>query len=253
MKQLIHDLFSKFGLKLIKRQTMNGGSNFSISNFQYSIVTPSANYSPWFQDEEFAKIYSKAKHNTLVDIYRMYELWELTEQMIKLDNTASILEVGVWKGGTAAIIARKMAINALNVNFYIADTFSGVVKSSDKDLFYNDSEHNDTSLEIVENLLEGIYPYVKVLQGIFPEDTENLISKDEKFSLCHIDVDVYKSAKDILEWIWDRMIIGGVIVFDDYGFHSCTGVTSYVNDLKSMTDRLVIHNINGHALVVKLR
>ena len=97
------------------------------------------------------------------------------------------------------------------------------------------------------------YPYYKILKGIFPEDTANKILPNEIFGLCHIDVDVYTSAKDILEWVWDRLIPGGVIVFDDYGFHTCTGVTKLVEEYRYYNDRQIIHNLNGHAIMIKIK
>jgi O-methyltransferase len=69
---------------------------------------------------------------------------------------------------------------------------------------------------------------------------------------CHIDVDVYQSAKDIVDWIWDKLVVGGIIVFDDYGFPTCTGVTKYVNEQDGKPDRLIIYNINGHAIMIKI-
>lgn len=41
-------------------------------------------------------------------------------------------------------------------------------------------------------------------------------------------VDVYQSAKDIVEWAMPRLTRGGVVVFDDYGFRNCEGVTTLV-------------------------
>lgn len=252
MKKIFESILLKFGFKLIKRSVMNGSGKFEISNFSYNIVTPSANFSPWDNDRNFMTIYDIARNNTLVDKYRMYELWELTEQINKLDSSASFLEVGVWRGGTAAIIGRKLELLDSKINFYLADTYTGVVKSNDKDLFYTDSEHNDTSLTIVENLVKDIKINYKQLVGIFPEDTAHLINENEKFGLCHIDVDVYQSAKDIVDWIWDKLIIGGVVIFDDYGFHTCTGITTYIQEVKHLKDRMIVHNINGHALMIKL-
>lgn len=253
MKKIFDTILLKFGFKLIKRPVMNGSGKFKILNFSYNIITPSSNYAPWDGDLEFMEIYDRAKTHTLVDKYRMYELWQLTEQVSKLDSSASFLEVGVWRGGTAAIMGKKLELLKLNRKIYLADTYTGVVKSNEKDLFYTNSEHSDTSLTIVENLIKDIKVNYEQLVGIFPEDTSDKICENEKFALCHIDVDVYQSAKDIVEWVWNRLIIGGVIIFDDYGFHTCTGVTELVNNLQTMNDRLVIHNINGHAIFVKLK
>ena len=63
---------------------------------------------------------------------------------------------------------------------------------------------------------------MRILEGIFPEETAHLIETGE-FGLCHIDVDVYQSARDAAEWVWPRLQVGGVIVFDDYGFAKSGG------------------------------
>ena len=249
MKKILINLFSKAGYQVIRKSKIN----FSVSNFKYELITTNANYAPWLLDAAFQDTYTRIKNNTLVDIYRCYELWQLTEDIHFIDPAASFIEVGVWKGGTAGIIGKKLALLNSHSTFYLADTFSGVVKASDKDAFYIGGEHADTTVETVESLMNSTYSNYKILKGIFPNDTAAMIAADEKFGLCHIDVDVYQSAKDVVDWIWDRLIIGGVIVFDDYGFHTTTGITRYVNEQKNKSDRSVIYNLNGHALLIKIK
>ena len=53
--------------------------------------------------------------------------------------------------------------------------------------------------------------------------------------------------------VWPTMPIGGVVVFDDFGFATCNGIAQLVNSYKTMTDRYVVENLNGHAVLVKLR
>jgi len=90
---------------------------------------------------------------------------------------------------------------------------------------------------------------VQIIQGIFPEETSSEIEND-KFRFCHIDVDVYQSAKDIVDWIWARMVRGGIIVYDDYG--GSDGIIQCVEEQIPYKDRVVFHNLNGHAIVIKL-
>jgi O-methyltransferase len=40
-------------------------------------------------------------------------------------------------------------------------------------------------------------------------------------------------------------------VFDDYGWPATVGVARLVEEQRMKRDRLVIHNLNGHAVVVK--
>ena len=42
------------------------------------------------------------------------------------------------------------------------------------------------------------------------------------------------------------------MVYDDYGFYGCDGITKYVEEQMMRKDRLVIHNLNGHAIILKL-
>jgi O-methyltransferase len=255
LKKIIHSVFNKTGIYIGRRPTYNGSANFCIDGFHYGLTIPSANYAPWLGDEAFMKIYDQVRNNTLVDIYRCYELWQLVEQAQSLNRTAAILEVGVWRGGTGGIMAGQLSNLNSTSTIYLADTFTGVAKAGVNDSFYTGGEHSDTSQYIVEDLLKNKtkYSYYQVLKGIFPDETADKIPMTEQFGLCHIDVDVYTSAKDILEWVWDKLIIGGMVVFEDYGFHSCTGVTKLVEEYRNFPDRQIIHNLNGHAIMTKLK
>lgn len=255
LKKILRSLFNNTGIYIGKSPTYKGKANFSIDGFHYGLSFPSANYTPWQGDEAFMIIYNQVKNCTLVDIYRCYELWQLVKKVQSLNPHAAILEVGVWRGGTAAVMAQQLANVKSKATLYLADTFSGVAKAGSNDSFYTGGEHSDTSQYIVEDLLKNKsrYPHFKILKGIFPEDTADKILITEQFGLCHIDVDVYTSAKDILEWVWDKLIPGAVVVFDDYGFHSCTGVTKLVEEYRDHDDMQIIHNLNGHALMIKLK
>lgn len=209
-------------------------------------VLPHATYAPWLSDSEFQSIYQKIESSTLVDIYRCYELWLLANQAKHIDG--DILEVGVWRGGTGALIAHAVRHSLKQV--YLADTFQGVVKASESDPVYKGGEHSDTSLHLARSLTEeNELKNVHFLQGIFPEDTGKLISGN--LALIHCDVDVYLSAKDIFNWAKDRLSKGGIIVFDDYGFSTCEGVTTLVNEVRNNSDFIFIHNLNGHGILIK--
>jgi hypothetical protein len=74
-KKIFHTLFHNTGIYIGKRPTYKGKANFSIDGLHYGMSFPPANYAPWQGDEAFMDIYNQVKKNTLVDIYRCYELW----------------------------------------------------------------------------------------------------------------------------------------------------------------------------------
>ncbi len=211
-------------------------------------VIPYASYSPWEGDVTFKSLYEQIKNNTLVDIYRCFELWNMVKDLKSTEG--DILEVGVWRGGTGAIMS-KAAEGHSNTTVYLADTFEGVVKATEEDTVYRGGEHSDTSDKIVEDLLKKVEAKnFKILKGIFPDAFPDL--KIDKIKLCHIDVDTYLSAKEIFEYAWPKIPVGGIVVFDDYGFWTCEGVTKYFNAL-DLKDGRKIHNLNGHGIIIKTR
>lgn len=221
----------------------------SDGNISHAVVIPAATYAPWLDDAQFKTAYSGIWENTLVDIYRCHELWRLVAQTASIPG--DILEVGVWRGGTGALMAAQSKHLGLSKRVWLCDTFTGVVKAGDNDSYYRGGEHADTSIEVVTDLCRKLeLDNVTLVKGMFPEESGDRLG-EAALSLCHIDVDVYESARAITEWAWPRLSVGGVLVYDDYGFLSCDGITRLVNEMQGRPGRVTIHNLNGHAVVVK--
>lgn len=234
----------------------------------YGLVEPVANYRPWDVDDEFTRVYELVREYTMVDVYRLWTLWYIARQIagsrpdpgplspapagvddrgpVSPGLAGAALEIGSWRGGSGTVIARALAGTASSSpgepagdevptgagrRVILADTFAGVVKAGARDTYYKGGEHANTSVDAVRQLLAraGV-PHVELVSGVFPEERGEEIA-EVRFALCHIDVDVYQSAKDCFEWVWPRMVPGGVVVFDDFGFYGCEGVTAYVHEL----------------------
>jgi O-methyltransferase len=242
IKKTILSIVRKFGYEVFKTP--------AATHNQHETILPLAAYAPWNLDAEFIKVHQQCRVNTLVDIYRCYEIWSLIAEASKLPK-GDLIEVGVWRGGTGALIAAQSARLAPSAHVFLCDTFTGVVKTGVNDTIYEDGMHADTSSGIVEHLLNSLHlKNASLLQGIFPEQTADTI-QDHRFRFCHIDVDVYESAKDVCEWIWPRLEVGGMIVFDDYGMRGTEGVQRFVDEWRAHNDLVFIYNLNGHAIFVK--
>jgi O-methyltransferase len=160
--------------------------------------------------------------------------------------SGSGIEIGVWRGGTGALIAQQAKASGIH------ERVAGVVKASTKDSDHRGGEHADTSAQIVASLLDSLsLGNAVIVEGIFPERTASSI-EDTSFRFCHIDVDAYRSAKDCVDWLWPRLTVGGIIVCDDFGCEHCDGIARYVEEQLPERDRLIVQNLNGHAVVIKL-
>jgi O-methyltransferase len=209
----------------------------------------SSDYPKHLHDAAFLATAARTDAFTLVDVLRRHELWSLVAQSGKL-APGGYLEVGVWRGGTGLLIADALRHFQLEGEVYLADTFSGVVKAGEHDTLYVGGEHADTSEDLVRQLLASNgHAAVRILRGVFPEDTGHLV--EGALRMLHLDVDVYQSAKDIVEWSFGRIVTGGIIVFDDYGFSTCSGITKLCEEYETDDRFLFLHNWNGHCVLVK--
>lgn len=215
----------------------------------YGHTPLTADYRPWHSDRSFLAAWSSVRDHTMLDQPRLYELWELVEQALKVPG--AFLEVGTWRGGSAALMGLRLKDRSVDRELIIADTFSGVAKAGPMDPYYRGGEHADTDLDTVTTFLHSLdLSNFRLLSGVFPDETAHHVLNDT-IALCHIDVDVYESAQGVFDWVLPRVPPGGIIVFDDYGFSGCEGVTRFVHDLRAIDGICVIANVNGHAVVVK--
>lgn len=215
----------------------------------YQLVLPFATYAPWLKDKEFMMLYRELEQDCLVDLYQCWELWTLAQQ--KAGSEGEFLEVGVWRGGSSVILGRAILAAGFETGLCCCDSFSGLVKTTQHDPYNHDGELGDGCAETVRRKLEdfGISNF-ELLVGVFPDETGPQLG-NRTFSLCHIDVDTRQSALDVFDWVWPQLVPGGVVVFQDYGFHRTPGISNLVDGLRGREGLTVVHNLNGNALVFK--
>ncbi|HZM89097.1 MAG TPA: TylF/MycF/NovP-related O-methyltransferase [Blastocatellia bacterium] len=202
-------------------------------------------YSPWFSNE-FQKYYSIAAPRTIVSPDRCYVLYTLLKQALNIDG--DVIECGVYKGGTASIIARVIAESAVSKKLYLFDTFSGMPETDEERGDVPPSDFADTTAEDVERFLNE--PGITVIKkGIIPETFVGLESL--RFAFAHIDVVIYKSVIDSLVFIWPRLLRGGFIVLDDYGFACCADSRRAVDKFFSSSKTYPLCLPTGQAVIFR--
>ena len=89
---------------------------------------------------------------------------------------------------------------------------------------------NDVNLdEIKKHFFEENLDNTIFLKGLF-EDSFKKIS-DKKFCFAHVDADFYLSVKQCIEFLKERMVSNGIILFDDYDSPGLLGCNKAVDDL----------------------
>jgi len=182
---------------------------------------PEFNSHLWDNNNGFLELYEEIKNHTLVPVERCFMLYQLTKYAGCLKG--SIAEVGVYKGGTAKLLAKSFK----DKTFHLFDTFSGMPEANQSLDIHKKGDFSDTSLEDVKFFLRDC-DYITFHKGLFPETTKPV--EEELFCFVYVDVDIYQSVKDCLEFFYSRMVPGGVILFDDYEVRDCSGVKKAINE-----------------------
>lgn len=170
-------------------------------------------------DQGFLKDYARIAENSCMSPHRAFQLVKAARET--LDVPGDCAEVGVYRGATAKLVA-----DVLNRSkkLYLFDTFTGLPaeRRSAVDCFPAGT-FRDTSLENVQKLFSD-NPDVVIRPGLFPDSAEGLFDPKQRFSLVHLDADLYESHLAGLRFFYSRMSHGGVIMMDDYGTDNCPGV-----------------------------
>lgn len=187
-------------------------------------------YSPWLE-HDFASRAEAVKGNTGLRPQSLYTLVHFLNGALHLDG--DVVECGVWRGGSAKLLREEIVRSRTGKKLYLFDSFEGMAAVNSEQDRHNVGDFQDTSLEHVQSFVAGRSgddPKGVALfrKGWIPDTFVGL----EKLKICfaHIDLDLYQSILDALEFIYPRLPSQGVIVFDDYGFASCPGARRAVDE-----------------------
>lgn len=159
-----------------------------------------------------------------VSVDRCYILWTLAQQA--LGRGGDFLECGVYQGGTARLLAELASRRQQGPHLHLFDTFTGMPETGATNL-HEAGDFADTSLDRVRTFV-GHSPIVSYHVGQIPKSFAGL--EELRFALAHIDVDIFQSVTDCCEFAYPRLLSGGILIFDDYGFPSCPGARKAVDD-----------------------
>jgi hypothetical protein len=125
-------------------------------------------------------------------------------------------EAGVYRGGSAKLIS----IMNPNKRLHLFDTFEGIPEDDAMEGGHKKGEFSSKYEDVRAFLADDP---VEFHVGRFPNSASNL-SRNVRFSFVHLDLDIYQSTADAIDFFWPRMVGGGIIAFDDYGWQNCPGV-----------------------------
>jgi O-methyltransferase len=211
-------------------------------------------FSPWKAQDElrgYAEFHgyllAALEAGTAVGPERLYTLFTLASQCLQLEG--DFLEAGVWKGGTTVLFAKLLRERSPHSReLHLFDTFTGMPPTHECDTYYKGGEFADTSLDAVRAKLAGA-EFVRFHPGLIPD---TFVGCEElRFAFAHIDLDVYQSIRDACAFVYPRLAVGGVMVFDDYAWSTCPGARRAVDEFFATRRMRPLVLSNGQAVVFK--
>jgi O-methyltransferase len=193
----------------------------------------------------------RADGRTYLHVDRLYTLWQAVMGMPP--GATAAIEVGVFRGGSTMFIAEALRLRGLSMPVYACDTFAGhaVVDGTIDGRHEVGRQFLRVDAADVREYL-AVRPEVHVLAGDI-HDTAAQIDPQHVFGVAHIDVDVYPPTRFCLERLAPRVVAGGMIVVDDYGFKTCPGAKKAVDEFAAANPGFrLLHLMTGQAVLIKL-
>lgn len=186
-----------------------------------------------------------------------------------------IVECGVWKGGMCVFLTKLFPTKKI----WVVDSFLGFEKvesSTYPTQFWDKYNLKDphifeypirnsalsASLEDVKSVFEEYgelnNPNVNFLQGYVKNTLKEETCPIKEISLLRIDVDSYSATMDVLNFLYPKVVSGGIVIFDDGNIDSARfAIADYFkeNEIKIVTmspiTKIVDENIGACHYIIK--
>ncbi|CAM8407788.1 Macrocin-O-methyltransferase [Candidatus Methylopumilus universalis] len=202
----------------------------------------------WWHNSIFNKYLERFDETHKNNTYRHWMLSELLKLVSELPGDSA--ECGVFKGASSFLICKGNLITSPNNVHHIFDSFKGLSEPTITDgSFWTFGDLACSLDEVKLNLAEFGESRLQFHPGWIPEKFVNI--QKIYFRFVHIDVDLYEPTRDSLTFFYERMISGGIILCDDYGFTSCPGATKAFDDFFIGKPEQIISLPCGGCFVIK--
>ena len=188
-------------------------------------------------EPEFCALHVLCSPYTMTSIERMYALYQSVRYVLANDIPGSFVECGVWRGGSAMLMAKMLADRGIrDRKLYLYDTFEGMSPPTTQDvdfrgrkadgLLEKHADQKETSVWCLADLNEVKHNMGKTgwaesnivyVEGKV-EDTIPSRLPEAPIALLRLDTDWYESTYHELLHLYPLLVKNGFLIIDDYGY-----------------------------------
>jgi len=216
--------------EILKKKLHSAG--ISVSRISHDPSSPIE-----LSDVESEIIHYVRSHNlSMCTTLNLYQTAVACKYIVKNQIPGDFVECGVFRGGNALIAARIFEIHKSEKKVYLFDTFSGMTEPTKFDI------STSTNLPVLnkylsvkrDNFTDWAYASIEEVKENFKKinllkdniifiqgKVEDTLNQPENIptsiSFLRLDTDWYESTKIELEILYKKLVVGGILVIDDYG------------------------------------
>jgi hypothetical protein len=169
------------------------------------------------------------------------------------------VECGVNAGFVSSAIMQRLGWQSVGKRFYLIDTFAGPVLAQ-----YSAKERNEGRIRAAqEAVARGAYvadlqrvranfsdwPNVEIVQGVVPEVLPSL--GIGRIAFLHLDMNCAYPERAALEYFWESLSPGALVLLDDYAYFSYGSLTRAIDAAADSLGAEVLSLPTGQGLIVR--
>ncbi len=177
----------------------------------------------FISEPKFASVYREVK-NIGGDLLKGYDIQWRIHVITYFANVVKNLEgdfidCGVNTGFCTMAVIKYTDFDLLNKKYYLFDTFYGMDPKYSSE--YEMKRHHTLGYGKDKNLYDSVKERfkdynVELVPGPIPETLSKV--KIDKVAYLSIDMNTVIPEVEALNFFWDKIVKGGVIILDDYGY-----------------------------------
>lgn len=190
-----------------------------------------ANYVDIAEEGVIWSLIDRYRAYSMTSLERLYDLCKSIEYIHRAGIPGSIVECGVWQGGSMMLAAAMLAmLGDYDRTLLLCDTFEGHPKPDealDTNIFGENGAKEwkpgwgAVDLDTVQTNMRRVrgadrFKTLFVVGKV--EDTlPPIVSENWRAAIVRLDTDWYRSTQVELEVLWPKLSPGGILIIDDYG------------------------------------
>lgn len=162
---------------------------------------------------------------------RRFVLYSMASSVENLSGDTA--ECGVYDGASSHLLCLTHQVGTATTH-HAFDSFEGLSSPGSEDqpatgaaATWSKGDLSFGEDQARRNLRQ--FDFVEYHAGWIPERFAEVA--DRQFRFVHVDVDLYQPTRDSLEFFYPRLVSGGILLCDDYGFTTCPGARQAFDEL----------------------